>query len=110
MDDAAKDAFWSLYDEYESQRKELGKRRLSLLNEYAKSYDQMTDEKIADLAKSSNKQVKMDQDLRYKYFNKLSKVAGSKAAAQFYQIEGYFNAAIRMSILESIPFIGELDD
>ena len=110
LDDASKDAFWTLYDEYEGQRKELGKRRLSLLNEYAKSYDDMTNEKIADLAKSSNKQVKLDQDLRYKYFNKISKVAGSKAAAQFYQIEGYFNAAVRMSILESIPFIGELDD
>ena len=110
IDDSAKTAFWTLYDQYEIERKELGKRRLALLNEYAKQYDQLTDEKINDLAKSSNKQVKLDEDLRFKYFNKLKKEAGATAAAQFYQIEGYFNAAIRMSILESIPFIGELDD
>ncbi len=110
LDGAAKDAFWVLYDQYEVERKELGKRRLALLNDYAKHYDGMSDEKIDELAKSGSKQVKLDEDLRYKYFNKLKKEAGSTVAAQFYQIEGYFNAAIRMSILESIPFIGELDD
>jgi len=110
LDGAAKDAFWPLYDQYEVERKELGKRRLALLNDYAEHYDGMRDEKIDELAKSGSKQVKMDEDLRYKYFNKIKKVAGHTAAAQFYQIEGYFNAAIRMSILESIPFIGELDD
>ena len=110
LDGAAKDAFWTIYDQYEVERKELGKRRIALLNEYAKSYDNLDDEKIAALAKSSNKQVQLDESLRYKYFNKLKKEAGAKQAAQFYQIEGYFNAAVRMSILESIPFIGELDD
>jgi hypothetical protein len=110
LEGPAKDSFWSLYDAYETERKELGKRRLALLNDYAENYDGMTDEKIIELAKSSNKQVRMDEDLRYKYFNKINKASGAKAAAQFYQIEGYFNAAIRMSILESIPFIGELDD
>ena len=32
---AQKDAFWKLYDEYETQRKELGKQRITLLEEYA---------------------------------------------------------------------------
>ena len=110
MDGASKDAFWTIYDQYEAERKVLGKRRLALLNEYAKSYDNLDDEKIEALAKSSNKQVKLDEDLRFKYYTKLKKEAGVKQAAQFYQLEGYFNAAVRMSILESIPFIGELDD
>lgn len=110
LDGAAKDAFWTLYDQYETERKELGKRRLALLNDYAKNYDNLTDEKIDELAGSSNKQAGLDQGLRYKYYKKLKKEAGAKAAAQFYQIEGYFTAAIRISILESIPFIGELDD
>ncbi len=110
LDDAAKTTFWTLYDQYEVERKELGKRRLALLNDYAKNYDNLTDEKIDELAKSSNKQASLDEGLRYQYYKKLKKEAGATAAAQFYQIEGYFNAAIRMSILESIPFIGELDD
>ena len=110
LDGAANDAFWQLYDQYESERKELGKNRFDILTDYVKNYENMSDDKINELAKRSTKQVKGDESLRYKYFNKLKKAAGPKAAAQFYQIEGYFNAAIRMSLLESIPFIGELDD
>ncbi len=110
LDDSSKDAFWALYDEYEGARKELGRNRLSILNDYAKNYGNLNSEQIDALAKRSTKQVSGDEALRYKYYNKLKKVAGHEAAAQFYQIEGYFNAAIRMSILESIPFIGELDD
>ena len=110
LDDASSEAFWTLYDEYEAARKDLGRNRLAILNDYAENYENMSDEKIDELASRSAKQVKSDEALRYKYYNKIKKVAGYKAAAQFYQIEGYFNAAIRMSILESIPFIGELDN
>jgi hypothetical protein len=110
LDDASSDPFWTLYDEYETARKELGRNRLGILNDYAENYENMSSDEMDDLASRSTKQVKSDEALRYKYYNKIKKVAGHKAAAQFYQIEGYFNAAVRMSILESIPFIGELDN
>ena len=37
-----KAAFWKLYDEYETQRKELGKQRIALLSQYADQYLTMT--------------------------------------------------------------------
>ena len=43
------------------------------------------------------------------YYKKMEKAAGAKAAAQFFQIEVYLLSSIRAAILESIPFIGELD-
>jgi hypothetical protein len=45
---AQKDAFWKLYDEYETKRKELGKQRIELLKQYADQYLTMTGEQ-ADL-------------------------------------------------------------
>ncbi|HSO88441.1 MAG TPA: hypothetical protein VLQ91_17950, partial [Draconibacterium sp.] len=51
--DAGKDAFWALYDEYEAKRKDLGKRRLELLNQYAENYDKLTNE----MAESWTKEV-----------------------------------------------------
>ena len=42
--DAQKDAFWKLYDEYETERKELGKQRIVLLQQYAAEYLTMTSE------------------------------------------------------------------
>jgi hypothetical protein len=43
-DPSIKDAFWTLYDEYETSRKELGKKRLELLKKYADTYSNMSNE------------------------------------------------------------------
>ena len=43
VEGAQADAFWTLYDEYEVKRKELGQRRVALLESYAKTYDSMND-------------------------------------------------------------------
>ena len=44
-----------------------------------------------------------------KYYGKIKKGAGVKSASQFYELEGYFLSLVRCTILENIPFIGELD-
>jgi len=41
---AQKDAFWKLYDEYETQRKALGRERIDLLKQYADHYFDFTSE------------------------------------------------------------------
>jgi len=101
-------AFWTLYDEYELKRKELGKVRLDLLASYAENYLTMdatvTDELILAMAA----QKKNLDKLIVKYYKKMKKSAGVKPAAQFYQLENYILSAIRLEILESIPFIGEI--
>lgn len=40
----------------------------------------------------------------------MSKKIGPVKAAQFYQFENYLNNVINLSIQESIPFVGELED
>ena len=42
-DGAKKDAFWKLYDQYETERKRLGRKRIALLEKYAANYDSMDD-------------------------------------------------------------------
>ena len=39
------DPFWALYDQYESERKVLGQKRIAILNDYAENYSKLTDEK-----------------------------------------------------------------
>jgi hypothetical protein len=102
------DEFWQLYDEYESARKEFGKKRLKLLDSYANDYMTMDDEKTDEIIKSMTIQKKNLDKLIVKYYKKMKKSVGSKPAAQFYQLENYFLSAIRLTILENIPFIGEI--
>lgn len=110
LTDAEAAGFWKVYDEYETKRKEYGKARVEGLVEYAKNYDNLTDEKTSELMKKAiNNQLTFTK-LGQSYFNKMSKVISAKRAAQFFQLENYLENVIRLKISSEIPFIGELDD
>jgi len=48
-DDAAK--FWPIYSEYDAELTKLNNQRVENVKEYARTYDQMTDEKADELIK-----------------------------------------------------------
>lgn len=104
VNDAQKDAFWTLYDEYETARKDLAKRRIELLNQYADNYDKMTPEFADTWAKESISLGKKTDALLVSYYNKVKKVTSPVVALQFWQVEGYILTGIRMMVLEGIPF------
>jgi len=106
VEGAQKDAFWSIYDEYEVKRKELGKRRINLLEKYVNGYETMTD---MDTEQSLKDIMKLSDDtntLIVTYTNKMKKPAGIKAAAQFYQLENYLLSVVRAQLLGNIPVLG----
>jgi hypothetical protein len=103
--EAQKAAFWKLYDQYETQRKDLGKQRIALLKQYAEHYLDMTNEqadawtrKVIDLQKKTD-------NLISSYYDKVKLVSNAVVATQFYQIENYILAAIRFKILQEVPFL-----
>ena len=101
--------FWNLYDAYEAERKANGQKRIDLLHKYAESYLELdpatTDALVAESIKINDEQFKLIK----KYYKSIKKVAGSKAAAQFYQLENYFRNALGVVLMEQIPFVGEFD-
>ena len=99
------DAFWKLYDEYEAERKELGKQRIELLNQYASQYLTMTGvdadawtKKVMALQKKTDKLIET-------YYKKIEKISDGVVATQFYQVENSILAAIRAEILQKVPFL-----
>jgi hypothetical protein len=109
LEGAQSDAFWKLYDEYETQRKELGKKRIALLERYANSYMTLNDEETDKLMQDMMALGLANDKLQKTYYGKMKKAAGVRPAAQFLQIEAYLLSAVRATILENIPFIGELN-
>ena len=107
---APENPFWTVYDEYEAKRKELGKKRIDLLSRYAENYMNLTDAEI-DAYMKEVKSLKASSDkLIDTYYGKVKKASGSKVAAQFYEIENYILSTIRLEVLDNIPFFGELDN
>lgn len=104
------DAFWKLYDAYETERKDLGKQRIALLEKYASSYGNTDDAQTDQLIKEMQSLQGRTDKLIIKYYDKIKKESSVKTAAQFYQLEAYFLSVIRATLLNSIPFIGELNE
>lgn len=101
------DAFWQLYDEYENKRKENGKKRIELLAQYAGQYNTMTEEQADVWMKDVIKLSAATDKLIVTYYKKIKKVTSPIVATQFYQIEEYILTAIRMEVLDGVPFLGE---
>ena len=102
---AQKDAFWKLYDEYETQRKELGKQRINLLEQYANQYQTMTSEQADAWTKKVMDLQKKTDNLITTYYGKVRSASDGIVALQFYQIENYILAVIRAQVLDEIPFV-----
>jgi hypothetical protein len=102
---AQKDAFWKLYDEYETQRKELGKQRITLLEEYASKYQTMTSEQADAWTKKVMDLQKKTDNLITTYYGKVKAVTDGIVALQFYQMENYILSVIRAQVLEQVPFV-----
>jgi hypothetical protein len=103
--EAQKAAFWKLYDEYETQRKELGKQRIALLEQYANQYQTLTSEQADAWTKKVMELQKKTDGLIATYYTKVKGVSDGIVATQFYQIENYILLAIRAQILDAIPFV-----
>ncbi|MEJ2004454.1 MAG: hypothetical protein P8X57_05705, partial [Cyclobacteriaceae bacterium] len=81
-DNESKDAFWELYNVYEEKRKELGNKRVDLLQRYVNDYMNMPESEMEDLL---NEVTKMNSDyvkLLNSYVKKVNKKVGVKQAAQ----------------------------
>jgi len=101
--------FWKLYDEYEVARKGLGKERIALLEDYANNYDKLNDQKAITLTEKFMALNMKYTQFQQTYFKKFSATMGGLKAAKFFQLENYFESAIRFAIQDHIPFIGNLE-
>lgn len=94
--------FWTLYDAYENERKELGKKKLQLLQSYVDDYGQVKAEDADNFMKQAIPlRIKSDK-LTDNYYKKIKTKTDPIVAMQFYQIENYLADAIKMELLEDI--------
>jgi hypothetical protein len=102
-------AFWSTYDQYEEERKGLGREKIAIIDEYVKNYESLDDKKASELMTRKLKLGELYGKMQKKYFDAMAKIIGGRSAAKFFQLEDYLENIIRLGIQESIPFIDELD-
>jgi hypothetical protein len=108
-DTASANAFWKIYDSYEAERKKLGQDYVEILQDYANNYDKLDDKKADVLVTRTSANNLAFENLYTKYYKRLKPVVGALKASQFLQMEAFIRNAVKVSILDQLPFIGQLD-
>jgi len=108
-DSATAKSFWKLYDSYETERKKLGRDFISILQDYAHNYETLDDKKADQLVTRASANNLAYENLYSSYYSKMKPVVGALNASQFFQLEGYLRSVVKTSVLDEIPFIGEID-
>lgn len=98
-------AFWPLYREYEVELGKLGDERLAVIKDYAKHYENMTDEIAKQLVDRSFSIEESRTKLQKKYYKKFEKVISSIDAARLMQLERQLNLLIDLQIASELPLI-----
>ncbi|WP_433968503.1 hypothetical protein [Tunturiibacter gelidiferens] len=103
--DAAK--FWPIYTEYEAELAKLNDLRMANIQEYARTYDQMTDEKADELIRKALAYRKQRPELLTKYYGRFKQALGATTAARFFQVEDQLLSIIDLQIDSSLPLAGK---
>lgn len=102
LGDTQTNEFWNLYDEYETKRKELGKKRFELVNKYVNEYGKVKPANADTFMKEAIQLRNKNNSLLDSYYKKIKSRTDPVVALQFYQIERYLSDLIRIEILEEI--------
>jgi DNA anti-recombination protein RmuC len=105
LNDEQAEKFWPIYREYDFELQTLNDRKLAGIQEYAKSYQNMTDEKADELAKLALELENQRNDLKRKYYEKFREQLGGIIAARFLQVENQMLMVIDLQIASSLPIV-----
>jgi rubrerythrin len=97
--------FWPLQRSYDNDLSTLGDQRLEVIREYARNWDNLTDETAKDLGKRLLDYQKRRVELRSRYFHRMSKAISPTIAAKFFQVETQLENIVDLEIASSVPLI-----
>ena len=105
VDQAAK--FWPIYNEYDSELTKLNNLRLENIQEYARNYDALSDDKADELVQKALDYRKQRADLLAKYYGRVKSSLGAVEAARFLQVEDQLLLIIDLQIVSELPIMAQ---
>jgi hypothetical protein len=103
--DAAK--FWPIYSEYDAQLAKLNDQRVANIEEYARTYNEMTDAKADELVQNALAYRKQREQLLVQTYDRVKQALGGITAARFVQVENQLLLIIDLQIASQLPIVGQ---
>jgi hypothetical protein len=98
-------AFWPIYREYDVELAKINDDRVTLIQEYAKNYDQMSDAVADRIARGALDLEGRRHALKLKYYDRLKTALSPKTAARFLQVENQLLMIIDLQISAALPVV-----
>lgn len=105
--DAAK--FWPIYNEYDAALDRLSDSKVANIEEYAHTYNQMTNDKADELIHNALTYQRARCELIGKYYERIKGQLGAITAARFVQVEDQLLLIVDLQIDSSLPIVGQPD-
>ena len=105
LTEAEAKAFWPVYDRYQNDWNALAERTVRMIEDYARSYKFMTNEKAGKLL-DEYLAIECDRTMLFKsYMPEFRKVLSDRKVARYYQLENKIQAVINYELARQIPLV-----
>jgi hypothetical protein len=98
-------AFWPVYREYELELSKLQDERVSLIRDYGRNYDELTNDVADKLATRALDIETRRTQLLGKYYNRFRSVLSARTAARFLQVEHQLLLLVELQIASMLPVV-----
>ena len=98
-------AFWPIYRDYDADMTKLGEERVALIADYAKAFDQMTDDAAEALARKALDLERRRQEAKGKAYDRVKSSLNARTALRFLQVEHQLQQLIDLQISASLPIV-----
>jgi hypothetical protein len=105
LSDEQADKFWPIYREYDVELQKLNDEKLAGIQDYAKNFEHMSDDKADELAKLALELENKRNELKKTYYEKVRQQLGGIIAARFLQVENQLLMVIDLQIASSLPIV-----
>ena len=97
--------FWPIYDQYQKELFDVQTQLFEVIEEYASTLDNMTDESAKDMTERYLAAEEQRAKIRRNYFAPMSAAIPGMKVARFYQIENKIDAEVRYEMAAVIPLV-----
>ena len=99
------EAFWPVYEDYQDELFLLRARTEKLIQDYARAFENMTEEKAKVLLDEYMTVEALGLEVRRTYLPKFRKILPEKKVARYYQIENKIEKALYHELAIKIPLV-----
>jgi hypothetical protein len=97
--------FWPYYNSYQFDLQKVNERLVKLINDYAKTYQNMSDQDAIQMV-DAYLAIERDQlKLKELYFRTLRKTLPVKKVTRYMQLENKINALVRFELAAKLPLV-----